>query len=53
MTDQEDNINRGEFVFDEQSEEEIVVLFDKNLFEILVVFLSQFFVISLINFGCF
>ena len=34
MTDQEDNINLGKIVFDENNQEKILVLFGANLFQI-------------------
>ena len=47
MTDEEDNINLGKFVFDDNNQER------RSCSRSLIVFLSQLFVILLIFFGCF
>ena len=54
MTDQEDNINLGKIVFDDNNQERkswncLGQTFSRSL----IVFLSQLFVILLIIFGCF
>ena len=53
MTDQEDNINVGEIVFDDNTQKRISwASLGQTCSRSLVVFLSQLFVISLIIFGC-
>ena len=53
MTDQEDNINLGKFVFDDSNRAKILGLPGTNLFRSLFVFLYQLFVILFNIFGCF
>ena len=54
MTDQEDNINLGKLVFDDNNQEiKPWSCFGQTCSRPLIVFLSQLFVILLIIFGCF
>ena len=54
MIDQEDNINIGKYVFDDNNHErKSRACWGKTCYRSLIVFLSQFFVILLIIFGCF
>ena len=54
MTDQEDNINRGKIVFDDNNQErKFWACLGQNCSRSLIVFLSQLFVILLIIFGAF
>ena len=54
MTDQEDNINPGEIVFDDNNQERKPwACFGQTCSRSLIVFLSQLFLILLIIFGCF
>ena len=54
MTDQEDNNNLGKIVFDDNNQgEEILGLFNTNLFQIADCVSVPTFVILLIIFGCF
>ena len=54
MTDQEDNINVGQIVFDDNNEDrKLWACLKQACSRSLVVFLSQVFVILLIIFGCF
>ena len=54
MTDQEDNINLGKIVFDDNNQErKSWNCLGQTCSRSLIVFLSQLFVILLIIFGCF
>ena len=54
MTDQEDNINLGEFVFDDNNQEgKSWACLGQTCSRSLIVFLCQLFAIFLIIFGCF
>ena len=54
MTDQEDNINLGKIVFDDNNQErKSWACLGQTCSRSLIVFLSQLFVILLIIFGCF
>ena len=54
MTDQEDNINLGKIVFDDNNQERKTwACLGQTCSRSLIVFLSQLFVILLIIFGCF
>ena len=54
MTDQEDNINLGKIVFDDNNQErKSWSCLGQTCSKSLIVFLSQLFVILLIIFGCF
>ena len=54
MTDQEDNINLGKIVFDDNNQErKSWACLGQICSRSLIVFLSQLFVILLIIFGCF
>ena len=54
MTDQEDKINLGNFVFDDNNQERRSwACLGQTCSRSLIVFLSQLFVILLIIFGCF
>ena len=54
MTDQEDNNNLGKIVFDDNNQErKFWALLGQTCSRSLIVFLSYFFAISLIIFGCF
>ena len=54
MTDQEDNINLGKMVFDDNNPEKISgACLGQTCSRSLIVFLSQLFAILLIIFGCF
>ena len=54
MTDEEDNINLGKIVFDDNNQERNYwACLRQTCYRSLIVFLSQLFVILLIIFGCF
>ena len=54
MTDQEDSINLGKIVFDNNNQErQSWICLGQTCFRSLIVFLSQLFIILLIFFGCF
>ena len=54
MIDQEDNINLGKFVFDENNQEsKLWACLGQTCSRYIIVFLSHIFVIWLIVFGCF
>ena len=53
MTDQEDKINLGKIVFDDNNQEKILGLFGTNLFQIADCVSLPTFYYLLIIFGCF